>query len=194
MTMVFVSLLFWEAHCYCHRNWVIFGPYNNNPTTCYWYWPGPHRLNGFHLVMLWISNLNVKWWFHVRWRTEIYCWTLWILQTPLKAIKSNPIRPHSRKRNYTPAGFKRLFPHGKKYRLQYDDDEGILLDGCVTRLKKYNLEEYELIIAHFVIGISLRTIAKKRNVLMALSGSNCSVRQDLLTGLYTFSRNRGDKL
>ncbi|WP_249220362.1 antiterminator Q family protein [Leclercia sp. UBA7405] len=80
----------------------------------------------------------------------------------MKAIKSNPIRPHSRKRNYTPAGFKRLFPHGKKYRLQYDDDEGILLDGCVTRLKKYNLEEYELIIAHFVIGISIRTIAKKK--------------------------------
>ncbi|ELN4637001.1 TPA: hypothetical protein ODN34_001675 [Escherichia coli] len=30
------------------------------------------------------------------------------------------------------------------------------------RLRKYKPEEYELIIAHFVIGISLRTIAKKR--------------------------------
>lgn len=60
------------------------------------------------------------------------------------------------------AGFKGLLPHGKKSRLQCDDDEGIMIDGCVTRLKKYKPEEYELIIAHFVIGISLRAIAKKR--------------------------------
>ncbi|ELY2034998.1 antitermination protein [Enterobacter hormaechei] len=60
------------------------------------------------------------------------------------------------------AGFKGLRPHGKKTRIQCNDDEGIMIDGCITRLKKYKPEEYELIIAHFVIGISLRTIAKKR--------------------------------
>ena len=60
------------------------------------------------------------------------------------------------------AGFKGLLPHGKKLRIQCNDDEGILIDGCVSRLRKYKPEEYELIIAHYVIGISLRTIAKKR--------------------------------
>ena len=60
------------------------------------------------------------------------------------------------------AGFKGLLPHGKKSRLQCDDDEGIMIDGCVTRLRTCKYEEYELIIAHFVIGISLRAIAKKR--------------------------------
>ena len=60
------------------------------------------------------------------------------------------------------AGFKGLLPHGKKSRLQCEDDEGIIIDGCVARLRKYKSEDYELIIAHFVIGISLRTIAKKR--------------------------------
>ncbi|WP_410743089.1 antiterminator Q family protein [Citrobacter freundii] len=60
------------------------------------------------------------------------------------------------------AGFKGLLPHGKKSRLQCDDDVGIMIDGCVARLKKYKPEEYELIIAHFVIGISLRKIAKWR--------------------------------
>ncbi len=60
------------------------------------------------------------------------------------------------------AGFKGLLPHGKKSRIQCDDDEGIMIDSCVARLRKYRPEEYELIIAHFVIGISLRTIAKKR--------------------------------
>ncbi len=60
------------------------------------------------------------------------------------------------------AGFKGLLPYGKKCRPQCDDDEGIMIDGCVARLRKYKPEEYELIIAHFVIGISLRAIAKKR--------------------------------
>lgn len=60
------------------------------------------------------------------------------------------------------AGFKGLIPYGKKSRPQSDDDEGIMIDGCVARLRKYKVEEYELVIAHFVIGISLRTIAKKR--------------------------------
>ncbi|MBL1494796.1 antitermination protein, partial [Klebsiella pneumoniae] len=53
-------------------------------------------------------------------------------------------------------------PHGKKTRQQCDDDEGIMIDGCVARLRRCKPEEYELIIAHFVIGVSLRAIAKKR--------------------------------
>ncbi|EJK8766811.1 MULTISPECIES: antiterminator Q family protein [Klebsiella] len=60
------------------------------------------------------------------------------------------------------AGFKGLLPHGKKTRQQCDDDEGIMIDGCVARLRRCKPEEYELIIAHFVIGVSLRAIAKKR--------------------------------
>ncbi|ECF2231894.1 antitermination protein, partial [Salmonella enterica subsp. enterica serovar Kentucky] len=48
---------------------------------------------------------------------------------------------------------------------------------CVSRLKKYRPEEYELIIAHFVIGISLRAIAKKRKC------SDGTIRKDLQTAL-----------
>lgn len=75
------------------------------------------------------------------------------------------------------AGFKGLLPHGKKSRLQCDDDEGIMIDGCVARLKKYKPEEYELIIAHFVIGISLRAIAKKRKC------SDGTIRKELQTAM-----------
>lgn len=75
------------------------------------------------------------------------------------------------------AGFKGLLPHGKKSRLQCDDDEGIMIDGCVARLRKYKPEEYELIIAHFVIGISLRTIAKKRKC------SDGTIRKELQTAM-----------
>ncbi len=60
------------------------------------------------------------------------------------------------------AGFKGLLPHGKKSRLQCDDDDGIMIDACVARLRKLKPEEHELIIAHFVLGLSLRTIAKRQ--------------------------------
>lgn len=75
------------------------------------------------------------------------------------------------------AGFKGLLPHGKKSRLQCDDDEGILIDGCVARLRKYKPQEYEIIIAHFVIGISLRSIAKKRKC------SDGTIRKELQTAM-----------
>lgn len=75
------------------------------------------------------------------------------------------------------AGFKGLLPHGKKSRLQCDDDEGIMIDGCIARLRKFKYDEYELLIAHFVIGISLRTIAKKKKC------SDGTVRKDLQTAL-----------
>ncbi|EPL2656574.1 antiterminator Q family protein [Klebsiella aerogenes] len=75
------------------------------------------------------------------------------------------------------AGFKGLLPHGKKARIQCDDDQGIMIDACVARLRKYKQEEYELIIAHFVIGISLRTIAKKRKC------SDGTIRKELQTAI-----------
>ncbi|TXQ85335.1 antiterminator Q family protein [Escherichia coli] len=75
------------------------------------------------------------------------------------------------------AGFKGLLPHGKKSRLPCDDAEGIMIDGCVARLRKYKQEEYELIRAHFVIGVSLRSIAKKRRC------SDGTIRKELQTAL-----------
>ncbi|MCV5714653.1 antiterminator Q family protein, partial [Escherichia coli] len=70
-----------------------------------------------------------------------------------------------------------LLPHGKKSRIQCDDDEGLMIDGCVARLRKYKPEEYELVIAHFVVGISLRAIAKKRKC------SDGTIRKELQTSL-----------
>ncbi|MES0319976.1 antitermination protein [Citrobacter sedlakii] len=75
------------------------------------------------------------------------------------------------------AGFKGLLPHGKNSRIKCDDDEGIIIDGCVARLRKYKPDEYELIIVHFVIGISLRTIAKKRKC------SDGTIRKELQTAM-----------
>ncbi|PJZ04993.1 antitermination protein [Pantoea rodasii] len=75
------------------------------------------------------------------------------------------------------AGFKGLIPYGISGRQQCCDDEGILIDSCLGKLKQLRPEEYEIIIAHFVLGLSLRTIAKKRKC------SDGTVRKDLQTAL-----------
>ncbi|HDK6876870.1 TPA: antitermination protein [Klebsiella quasipneumoniae] len=75
------------------------------------------------------------------------------------------------------AGFKGMLPYGKKTRLQCDDDEGIMIDKCLVRLKAVRPDEYTLVIAHFVTGISLRTIAKKYQC------SDGTIRKKLISAL-----------
>lgn len=41
------------------------------------------------------------------------------------------------------AGFKGTFTSWQKSRIQCDDDEGIMIDSCVARLRRYKPEEYE---------------------------------------------------
>lgn len=60
------------------------------------------------------------------------------------------------------AGFKSLLPNTNKSRPQCCDDDGIMIDGCVARLKKYKPEEYELLVLHYLYNVSLRSIARKR--------------------------------
>lgn len=81
------------------------------------------------------------------------------------------------------AGFKGLLPHGKKSRLQCDDDEGIMIDRCVASLRKYKPREYELVIAHFVLGISLRAIAKRQKCSDGLIRKKMQVALALIEGI-----------
>lgn len=58
--------------------------------------------------------------------------------------------------------YKDVVPHCKKLRRQCSDDEGRVIDEWILRLRQYKIDEYELIVAHFVIGVSLRKIAKRK--------------------------------
>lgn len=66
--------------------------------------------------------------------------------------------------NYSPiaAGFKGLLPHPPNGKLPCCNDDGLVIDGCVARLKRYKPEEYVPVIAYHVYDVSLRRIAKKR--------------------------------
>ncbi|MGB8665633.1 MAG: antiterminator Q family protein [Serratia inhibens] len=79
--------------------------------------------------------------------------------------------------DYSPiaAGFKGLLPPTSSGKESCNDDDGLLIDGCVARLKKYKPEEYDLVIAHHVYGMSLRKIARRRKC------SDGTIRKEMQT-------------
>ncbi|HIG8413500.1 TPA: antiterminator Q family protein [Klebsiella michiganensis] len=58
------------------------------------------------------------------------------------------------------AGFKGLLPHGGKTRLRCTDDDALIIEGCMARLRDKKPYEYSLLVAHYLYGISKRKIAK----------------------------------
>jgi len=66
--------------------------------------------------------------------------------------------------DYSPiaAGFKGLLPQTGKSRLSCTDDDALIIEGCLARLKKRKPYEHSLLVAHYLYGISKRKIAKAR--------------------------------
>jgi len=65
--------------------------------------------------------------------------------------------------DYSPiaAGFKGLLPQTKKSRPMCTDDDALIIESCLGRLKKMKPDEHALLVAHYLYGISKRNIAKK---------------------------------
>lgn len=59
------------------------------------------------------------------------------------------------------AGFKGLIASPRSRRLSCSDDDGLVIDSCVIRLRTVRQSgEYDLVIAHYVYGVPKRTLAK----------------------------------
>ncbi|MDQ9128572.1 antiterminator Q family protein [Serratia fonticola] len=78
---------------------------------------------------------------------------------------------------YSPiaAGFKGLLPPNSCGKQSCSDDDGLVIDGCVTKLKKHKPDEYDLVVLHHIYGLSLRKIARKRKC------SDGTVRKEMQT-------------
>jgi hypothetical protein len=57
------------------------------------------------------------------------------------------------------AGFSSLLPQGPSP-LSCSDDEGLIIDSCIAKLKKKKPDEYDLILNYYVRGVSKRNLAK----------------------------------
>ena len=66
--------------------------------------------------------------------------------------------------DYSPiaAGFKGLLPQTGKTRLQCNDDDGLVIEGCMSRLYKKRPYEYQLLVVHYIYRVSKRQMAKYR--------------------------------
>lgn len=66
--------------------------------------------------------------------------------------------------DYSPiaAGFKGLLPQTSKTRLMCSDNDGLIIEGCMARLKKRKPYDYQLLVAHYLYQISKRKMAKLR--------------------------------
>lgn len=58
------------------------------------------------------------------------------------------------------AGFKGLLPQSSKTRLSCCDDDGLVIEGCMARLKVRRPDEYALLVTHYVYNVPKRAIAR----------------------------------
>ncbi|WP_455424926.1 antiterminator Q family protein [Dryocola sp. LX212] len=66
--------------------------------------------------------------------------------------------------DYSPiaAGFKGLLPQSSSSRLSCTDDDGLIIESCMAKLQKKKPYEHSLLVAHYILGISKRKMAKAR--------------------------------
>lgn len=66
--------------------------------------------------------------------------------------------------DYSPiaAGFKGLLPQTNKSRLSCTDNDALIIEGCLARLKNRKPYEHSLIVAHYLYGVSKRKMARVR--------------------------------
>ncbi|WP_144817356.1 antiterminator Q family protein [Enterobacter sp. DE0047] len=66
--------------------------------------------------------------------------------------------------DYSPiaAGFKGLLPQTGKSRLSCTDDDALVIEGCLARLKQRKPYEHSLLVAHYLYRVSKRSIARAR--------------------------------
>ncbi|QGU87973.1 antiterminator Q family protein [Erwinia sorbitola] len=60
------------------------------------------------------------------------------------------------------AGFRGLVGAHSMMRLNCSDHDGLILDSCISRLVKVNKEQHDILVAHYLYQISLRSIARRR--------------------------------
>ncbi|MBO8132475.1 antiterminator Q family protein [Dickeya fangzhongdai] len=60
------------------------------------------------------------------------------------------------------AGFKGLLPQNSSTRSSCTDDDGLIIEKCLSRLKEKRQDEYRLLVAHYLYQVSKRKLARQR--------------------------------
>ncbi|ROP61552.1 antitermination protein Q [Enterobacter sp. BIGb0383] len=60
------------------------------------------------------------------------------------------------------AGFKGLLPWTSKSRLSCSDDDALVIESCLARLRQKKPEEHALLVAYYLYRVSKRSMARAR--------------------------------
>ncbi|MBN6029232.1 antiterminator Q family protein [Pantoea ananatis] len=65
--------------------------------------------------------------------------------------------------DYSPiaAGFKGLLPQTSKMKLSCSDDDGLVIESCLSKLRQRRPEEHEILVLHYFFNISKRKLANR---------------------------------
>lgn len=65
--------------------------------------------------------------------------------------------------DYSPiaAGFKGLLPQNARMSLSCSDSDGLIIEGCLARLRSKRPDEHTLVVLHYFYGISKRKLAQR---------------------------------
>lgn len=77
------------------------------------------------------------------------CWAGWA-KTESSGVNYSPIA----------AGFKGLLPQTSKLGPTCSDDDGLIIEACLAKLKSKRPDEYDVLIKYYLYGISKRKIAR----------------------------------
>lgn len=60
------------------------------------------------------------------------------------------------------AGFKGLLPQKGKMRLSCSDNDGLIIENCLCRLKEKRPQEHTLVVMHYLYDVPKRRLARMR--------------------------------
>lgn len=80
------------------------------------------------------------------------------------------------------AGFKGLITQASKSGLPCSDDDGLVIERCLAKLKNKKPEEYTVLVAHYLYGVSKRKIAKKARKDERLIRSEIQIAEGFIEG------------
>jgi len=65
--------------------------------------------------------------------------------------------------DYAPiaAGFKGLLPQSSKMKLSCSDDDGLVIESCLAKLRSRRPDEHELIVLHYFYNVPKRKLAQR---------------------------------
>ncbi|OSN08371.1 antitermination protein Q [Lonsdalea britannica] len=84
--------------------------------------------------------------------------------------------------SHVAAGFKGLLPQGSSNRVLCSDEDGLIIEKCLSRLKDKRPSEYSLLVMHYLYRTSKRKLARHRKCDEKIIRVECQMAEGFIDG------------